>query len=116
MHPQLVLLLVPPAVKRQVVRPAEPAPAGVAPERLGPRVLPKVPGQLVRPGEPPPASGPRAQVRLLASVRPLMGLQVAGLGVHLVAVLEEAAVNPPPRRSRAGSSSGCGSSVGGIDG
>ena len=56
-------------------------------------MLPLVAGQLVRPGEPPAAALPLADVGLLSCVGPQVGLQVAGLGVRLAAVVEGAGVD-----------------------
>ena len=58
-------------------------------EGLLTRVLPQGSGQLVRAGKLPRAFAPRALVRLLSRVSPLVGLQMgAHDGVNLVAVLE----------------------------
>ena len=57
-------------------------------EGLRTRVLPEVSGQLVRAGKLPRAFAPRALVRLLSRVSPLVGLQMGAHGVNLVAVLE----------------------------
>ena len=66
-------------------------------------MFPLVPGQLIRPGEPPAAALPVADVRLLPGVGSVVGLEVAGLGVGLPAVVEGAGVDdhlppaqPPP--------------------
>jgi len=53
-------------------------------------VRPFVPGELIRAREPPPAVLPVADEGLLPSVPPHVGLQVAGLGVHLAAAGEHA--------------------------
>ena len=52
-----------------------------------------VSGQLVRSGKPPAATFPAANVWLLASVSPVVGLQVARLGVSLVASVIAACVD-----------------------
>ena len=56
-------------------------------------MLAVVSGQLVRSGKPPAATFPAAKVRLLACVSPVVGLQVAGLCVSLVASVIAACVN-----------------------
>ena len=56
-------------------------------------MLSVVPGQLVRSGEPPPATLPAAYVGLLARVGPMVGLEVAGLGVSLAAPVVVAGVD-----------------------
>ena len=61
-------------VQRQVVRPRERPRAEVTLERLEARVLSVVPGQFVRPSILPLAALPRALVRLLTRVGPLVGL------------------------------------------
>ena len=55
----------------------------VALEGFAASVFPQVSGQLVRAGKLPVAAFPAAEVGLLSSVGPLVGLQVAALGVHL---------------------------------
>ena len=80
-------------VQGEVVRAGEGPLAHLALEWPVPRVLPRVPGELVRTGKPPSASLPRAQVGLLPRVRPLMGLQVARLGIGLDAALDGAGVD-----------------------
>ena len=63
-----------------------------------------MPGQLVRPSEPPATVLPLADVGLLPCVSPQVGLQVAGLGVGLPAVVEGAGVDddlPPAKPSPA---------------
>ena len=52
-----------------------------------------VSGQLVRSGKPPAATFPAANIRLLACVSPVVGLQVARLGVSLVASVIAACVD-----------------------
>lgn len=90
-------------MERQVVRPGEGPLAELALERLLARVLPEVARQLVGPGELPRAPLPRAGVRLLPCVRPLMCLEVRALGVHLLAALEVALVDlAPPEGLRVG--------------
>ena len=56
-------------------------------------MLPRVTGQLVRPCKLPAAAFVTAHVRLLASVRSLVGLQVAGLCVRLVTASLRASVD-----------------------
>ena len=75
-------------VKREVVAAAERPGTEFTLERLLTRVLAVVPRQLVRPGELPLAALPRALVRLLPCVRPLVGFEVRTLRVDLVAVGE----------------------------
>jgi len=73
-------------------------------ERSVPSVFPLVPGQLVRPSKPPATALPVTDVRLLPGVGPEVGLQVAGLGVGLPAVVEGAGVDddlPPAQPSPA---------------
>ena len=70
-------------VQCQVVRPGEGPLAHPALERPVPGVLPHVPGQLIGAGKLPAAVLPRADVGLLAGVRPEVRLQVGGLGVAL---------------------------------
>ena len=62
-------------------------------EWLGSSMLTIVTGQLIRSGKLPATTFPRAFIRLLSRVRPLVGLQVRTLGVHLVAVGKVALVN-----------------------
>ena len=78
-------VVVPLQVQRQVVRPGERPLTHPALERPVPRVLPHVPRQLVGAGKLPAAVLPRADVGLLASVRPEMRLEVRRLGVALAA-------------------------------
>jgi len=52
-------------------------------------VFPVVSGQLVGPGKLPAATLPRAGVRLLASVRPLVSFQVRTLCVNLSEKLQK---------------------------
>ena len=82
-------------VQGQVVAAGERPRAEVALEGLGPGVLPVVPRQLVGPGKLPAASVPRALVRLLAGVGPLVRLQVRALRVDLVAPGEVTAMHLP---------------------
>ena len=56
-------------------------------------MFPLVSGQFIRPGEPPAATFPVTDVGLLASVSPVVGLEVAGLGVCLATVVEGAGVD-----------------------
>ena len=56
-------------------------------------VFPVMPSQLVGSGEPPAAAFPAAEVRLLSRVCPQMRLEVARLGVRLVARLVAARVD-----------------------
>ena len=71
-------------VEGEVITARELPLAEVALEGFGPGVLPVVPCQLIRPGKFPTAPIPRALVRLLASVGPLVCLQVGALGVDFV--------------------------------
>ena len=66
-----------------MVTPGKSSIAEVALEWLAAGVLPVVAGQLIRPGKSPATSGPGAGVRLLASVRALVRLQVRAFCVHL---------------------------------
>jgi len=56
-------------------------------------MFPRVPGQFVRPCKLPAAAFVTAHVRLLARVSSLVGLQVAGLRVRLVAPVLRARVD-----------------------
>ena len=78
-------VVVPLEVQGEVVGAGEGPLAHPALERPVPRVLPHVPRQLVGAGKLPAAVLPRADVRLLARVRPEVRLQVGGLGVALAA-------------------------------
>ncbi len=75
-------------VERKVIATAERPGTKFTLERLLTRVLAVVPCQLVRSGELPLAALPRALVRLLPRVSPLVGLEVRTLRVDLVAVGE----------------------------
>ena len=55
-----------------------------------------VPGELIRPGKFPGAPLPGALIGLLPCVGALVGLEMAGFGVYLVAALEVAAMDLPP--------------------
>ena len=79
----------------QVVAAGELPVAEVALEGLRPRVLAVVPRQLVGAGKLPAAAVPRALVRLLARVRPLVRLEVRALRVDLVTAGKVAAVHLP---------------------
>ena len=70
-------------VQGQVVRPGEGPLTHPALERTVPGVLAGVPRQLIRPCKPPAAALEITNIWLLSRVRPLMGLQMAGLGVGL---------------------------------
>ena len=70
-------------VKTKVVTPCKSAITEVTSERFAARVFPQMPRELVRSGKPPVALRPRAAVRLLAGVRPLVRLQVRTLRVNL---------------------------------
>ena len=72
-------------VEGQMVAAGEGAAAVDALEGLRPRVLAVVPRQLVGAGKLPGAAVPRAPVRLLARVRPDVGLEVRALCVDLFA-------------------------------
>ena len=72
-------------VQCQVVRPGECPLAHPALEWPVSCMLPHVAGQLVGAGKLPAAVLPRADVRLLAGVRPEVRLEVGGLGVALAA-------------------------------
>lgn len=50
-------------------------------------------GQLIGPGKPPSTAGPRAGEGFLPCVPPQMGLEVAALGVHLIAAGKRALVH-----------------------
>lgn len=63
-------------------------------EWLGARVLAVMARQLVRAGKPPFATLPTAFVRLFPRMRPLVGLKVRALGVHLFASEKLAFVYP----------------------
>lgn len=89
------LVLVALHVQSQVVGAREAAAAGHALEGFGPGVFAVVPGQLVRPGEAPVAVLPRATVRLLTCVRPLVRLQMRALCVNFGATWIVAEVDPP---------------------
>jgi len=56
-------------------------------------MLPVMPSQLIRSGKSPAAAFPAAEVRLLTRVRPQVRLEVARLGVRLVACLVAARVD-----------------------
>ena len=71
-------------VQGEVVAAREGTGTQVTLERFGPRVLAVMPGQLVGSGKLPAAALPRALVRLLARVGPLVGFEVGALGVDLV--------------------------------
>lgn len=62
-------------------------------EGLAAGMLSVVAGQLVGSGEAPLATLPRALVRLFTCMCPLVGLQVRGFGVDLLAAVEKALVN-----------------------
>lgn len=64
-------------------------------ERLLSRVFAIVSSQFVRSRELPGTADPRARVRLLPRMCPLMCLQVRGLGVHLLTAVEVALVDLP---------------------
>ena len=83
-------------VQGEVVAAREGTGAQVTLERFGPRVLAVMPGQLVGAGKLPAAALPRALVRLLARVGPLVGFEVGALGVDLVAGGKVALVHFPP--------------------
>lgn len=70
-------------VQTEVVTPGKGPVTQVALEGFAASVFPQVSGQLVRAGKLPVAAFPAAEVGLLSSVGPLVGLQVAALGVHL---------------------------------
>lgn len=76
-----------------MVGPGEGSLTQLAVEGFVPGVFPLMSGQLVRPGEPPATVLPLADVGLLPSVGPQVGLEVAGLGVGLAAVVEGAGVD-----------------------
>ena len=76
-----------------MVRPREGSFAQPTLERPIARVLPIVAGQLIGSREPPSASLPVANVGFLARVRPLVGLQMARLGVGLDAALDRTRVD-----------------------
>ena len=82
-------------VEGEVITTRELPLAEVALEGLGAGVLPVVPRQLVRPGKLPAAPVPRALIRLLSRVCPLVRFQVRALCVHLVATGKVAAVYLP---------------------
>ena len=82
-------------VEGEVITARELPLAEMALEGLGTSVLPVVPRQLVRPGKLPAAPVPRALVRLLPRVGPLVRLQVRALCVHLVAAGKVAAMHLP---------------------
>lgn len=71
-------------------------------EGFGSSMFAIVTGQLIGAGKLPAATLPRAFVRLLASVRPLVGFQVRTFGVHLIAVREIAFVYASPLEAGAG--------------
>ena len=56
-------------------------------------MFPLVSSQLIRPREPPATSLPVTDIGLLTGMGPVVGLQVAGLGVGLPAVVEGAGVD-----------------------
>ena len=70
-------------MQTEVVTPGKGPVTQVALEGFAASVFPQVSGQLVRAGKLPVAAFPAAEVGLLSSVGPLVGLQVAALGVHL---------------------------------
>ena len=65
-------------------------------ERLGSSMLTIVTGQFIWSGKLPATTFPRAFIRLLSRVRPLVCLQVRALGVHLVTVVKVTLVNASP--------------------
>lgn len=93
-------LRVPLGVQRQVVGAREAPLAVAAAERLGARVLAVVPRELVRAREPPLAPLPRALVRLLASMRPLMRFEMRALSVDFIACGKFAAMHASAGISR----------------
>ena len=77
-------------VQREMIRARKLSRAQVTLERLLSRVLPVVAGELVGARKLPRAPGPRALVRFLTRVSPLVGLEVGALGVDLVTAGEVA--------------------------
>ena len=76
-----------------MVGPGEGSLTQFALERSVPCMFPLVPGQFIRPSEPPAAAFPVTDVGLLPGVSPVVGLEVAGLGVGLPTVVEGARVD-----------------------
>ena len=91
-------------VKGEMVRPGEGSLTQFTLEGSVPCMFPLMSGQLVRPRKPPAATLPVTDIGLLTGVGPVVGLQVAGLGVGLPAVVEGAGVDddlPPAQPSPA---------------
>jgi hypothetical protein len=79
-------------VEREVVATREGTLAQFTLKGSNSRVLPKVSGELITARKLPSAAFPRAMIRLFASVRSHVGLQVGALRVCLAAVLVRALV------------------------
>jgi hypothetical protein len=82
-------------VQAQVITASKSSVTQMTFEGFAARVFAMMSGELVRSGELPVTSLPAAQVGLLPSVGPLVGLEVRALGVNLVAVGVVALVCPP---------------------
>ena len=80
-------------VQREVVGAREAASAVAALERLNAGMLAVVARQLVRARETPVTGCPGTYKRFLASVRPLVSLEMRALTVHLYAIREIAAMH-----------------------
>ena len=70
-------------VQTQVITPSKSSVTKMTFEGFAAGVFAVMPGEFIRSGKLPVTSLPAAQVRLLPSVSPLVGLQVTALGVNL---------------------------------